>query len=191
MKIGIIGISSLTMELALRSARAGYEVIIYNPKGNNLVRDVVERMGTNIQLGSLQEAVATEIIVLFIPKDDLEKLKQNLPDMTGKLIVHTSGLIFDPQLLLSGITNAMTYKTTAALFPEAHVVKLFNPVNLKSNNICIQQKDREEIFFIADHKDSRTSIKEFLRKLKFSSIDLSGRVYLQNIEANKNKEQFI
>jgi len=191
MKIGIIGISSLTMELAVRSVHAAYEVIIYNPKGNNLLKDVVEIMGPHVQLGSLQEVVNTEMIVLFIPKDDLEKLKQNLPDMTGKLIVHTSGLIFDPQLLLSGITNAMTYKTTAALFPEAHVVKLFNPVSFKPNNICIQQKDREEIFFIADHKDSRTSIKDFLRKLKFSPIDLSNRVYLQNMEVNKNKEQFI
>lgn len=191
MKIGIIGISSLTMELAVRSAQAGYEVVIYNPKGNSLVRDVVEKMGSNVQLGSLQEAVTTEIIVLFIPKDDLEKLKQNLPDMTGKLIVHTSGLIFDPQLLLSGITNAMTYKTTASLFPEAHVVKLFNPVNFKPNNTCIQQKDKEEIFFIANHKDSRNSIREFLRKLKFSPIDLSGKLNLQNTEVNKSKEQFI
>ncbi len=191
MKIGIIGISSLTMELAVRSAHAGYDVIMYNPKGNSLVRDVVEKMGPHIQLGSLQEAVTTEMIVLFIPKDDLEKLKQDLPDMTGKLIVHTSGLIFDPQLLLSGITNAMTYKSTAALFPEAHVVKLFNPVNIKPNSICIQQKDREDIFFIADHKDSRNSIREFLRKLKFSPIDLSSRVHLQNVEVNKSKEQFI
>ncbi|RKR12018.1 putative dinucleotide-binding enzyme [Flavobacterium sp. 90] len=191
MKIGIIGISSLTMELAVRSANEGYDVIIYNPKGNSLVRDIVEKMGPHIQLGSLQEAVTTEIIVLFIPKDDLEKLKENLPDMTGKLIVHTSGLIFDPQLLLSSITNAMTYKTTASLFPEAHVVKLFNPVNFKTNNTCVQQKDREEIFFIADHKDSRNSIREFLKKLKFSPVDLSNRVHLQNMEMNKNKEQFI
>lgn len=190
MKIGIIGISSLTMELAVRSASAGHEVIIYNPKGNSLVRDVVERMGPHVQMGSLQEAVSTEIIVLFIPKDDLEKLKQDLPDMTGKLIVHTSGLIFDPQLLLSGITNAMTYKTTASLFPEAHVVKLFNPVSFKSNNKFIQDRDKEDIFFIADHRDSRNSIRAFLRKLNFLPIDLSGRVHLQNIEVNKIKEQF-
>lgn len=37
MKIGIIGIGSLTLELAIRSAGAGYKITLHNPRGNSLI----------------------------------------------------------------------------------------------------------------------------------------------------------
>ncbi|WET02966.1 hypothetical protein [Flavobacterium sp. YJ01] len=46
MKIGIIGISSLTLNLAGRAAQAGYEVTINNPRGGSLIKEVVKKMGS-------------------------------------------------------------------------------------------------------------------------------------------------
>lgn len=184
MKIGVIGISSLTLELALRSAEVGFKVKMYNPKGNNLIRDVTQKMGSNIQLSSMEEAANTEIVLLFIAKDDLERIIQTLPDMSGKIIIHTSSLIFDPRSLLSSITNAMTYKITASLVPEAHVVKLFNPVNLKAKNDHLNCSSQDEIFFIADHRSSRNHIRDFLKKINFSPIDLSSNLRIQSTASN-------
>lgn len=184
MKIGIIGISCLTLELAFRSAEAGYKVNIYNPKGNSLIRDVTQRMGADIQISSLEQAASTEIVMLFVAKDELQTILQTLPDMSGKLIIHTSTLIFDPLSLLSGLTNALTYKITASLLPEAHVVKLFNPVNLKTKNSCLSCSNKDEIFFIADHNDSRNQVRDFLKKINFSPIDLSGKLHLGNTAFN-------
>ncbi|CAM3379358.1 NAD(P)-binding domain-containing protein [Flavobacterium chungbukense] len=180
MRIGIIGIGSLTMELAFRSVRAGYKVKIHNPRGNSLVRDVFEKMGSNIQLSSMEQASDTEIVILFVPKEDLQQVILSMPDMSGKLIVHTSSLIFNPKLLLSGITNSMTYKTTASMLPEAHIVKLFNPVNLKRNTLINHNKDDKKIFFTGDHKDSRNCLRAFLKNIHFSPIDISGRLHLHN-----------
>ncbi|QSW88904.1 NAD(P)-binding domain-containing protein [Flavobacterium endoglycinae] len=177
MKIGIIGISSLTMELAFRSARQGYTVTVYNPKGNSLIRDALEKFGPTATTGTLEQAASADIILLFIPKDDLENVLNQLPDVSGKIIIHTSGLIFDPQTLLSGITNAMTYKITASLLPQAHVVKLFHPVDLQDKN---DVRNKEQIFFIADHRASKNYVKNFLKQLDFSPVDLSGRIHLQN-----------
>jgi len=179
MKIGIIGIGSLTMEIAFRSARAGFKVIIYNHRGNSLVRDVAEKMGSNVTLGSLEQACDMDIIVLHIPKDDLEKVIDNMPDMSGKLILHTSGLIFDPHSLLSGIINALTYQITASLLPKAHVVKLFHPVSLQPKSTEHQNATKEQIFFIADHSKSGNSVKAFLKQLHFSPFDLSGKLHFQ------------
>ncbi|GAA3782032.1 NAD(P)-binding domain-containing protein [Flavobacterium ginsengiterrae] len=184
MRVGIIGIGSLTMELAFRSAKEGYTVIVSNPKGNSLIMDAIEKMGPNVWPGTLEQAVCTDIIFLFIPKEDLQKVLGSLPDVSGKIIVHTSGLIFNPQTLLSGLTNAMTYKITASLLPKAQVVKLFNPVNLKSTKDSREPAAKEEIFFIADHKASRENIKKFLKTLHFSPIDLSGKLHLQNKPIN-------
>ncbi|MEZ0130879.1 hypothetical protein AB9T88_14390 [Flavobacterium sp. LBUM151] len=111
--------------------------------------------------------------------------------MSGKVIIYTSSLIFDPRSLLSSITNAMTYKITASLMPEAHVVKLFNPVNLKANNDGLHCDGKDEIFFIADHRGSRNHVRAFLKKINFSTIDLSSNLRLQNtvfnLKLNPNK----
>ncbi|MHC0442865.1 NAD(P)-binding domain-containing protein [Flavobacterium sp. 3-210] len=184
MEIGIIGVSSLTLALASRSAEAGYKVKIYNPRGNYLIRDVAQKMGPNVQLSALEESADTGLVLLFIPKDDLERILQTLPDMSGKIIIHTSSLIFDPRKLLSSITNALTYQITAALVPEAHVVKLFNPVDLKTKNSCIDCSHKDEIFFMADHRGSRNHVRDFLKKINFSPIDLSSNLRLRNAAFN-------
>lgn len=137
-------------------------------------------MGSNVTLDSLEKAASAELILLFLPKDDLESVLQKLPDMSGKIILHTSSLIFDPRSLLSGITHAMTYKITASLLPKAHIVKLFNPIDLKPDSKCAAYKNREEIFFIADHKTSVNSARNFLKTLHFLPIDLTGRLHLQH-----------
>ncbi|MBE8725948.1 NAD(P)-binding domain-containing protein [Flavobacterium hungaricum] len=189
MEIGIIGIGTLTLELARRAAAAGFRVVINNPRGNSLVHDAVLKMSSNIHLGSLDEAAAADIILLFIPKENLETVLKNLPDMTGKIIVHTSCLIFNPHTLLSSISNALTYQITASLLPSAHVIKLFNPVRLEAA-ILNQYEKRDEIYFIADHAQSKDSLKMFLKKLNFQPIDLSGRLRLHrsviNLEARIN-----
>jgi predicted dinucleotide-binding enzyme len=178
MKIGIIGVSSLTLELARRAAQTGYEVIMHNPRGGSLIKDIIQKMGANARIGTLEESAAAEIVLLFLPKDDLENIIKSLPDMSNKIVVHTSGLIFDPHLLLPGIINAMTYKITASLLPEAHVVKLFNPVEIKPRHISDTHETKEELFFIADHSDSRNQIRIFLKKLQYVPMDISSRFHL-------------
>lgn len=183
MKIGIIGIGSLTLELANRSALAGYEVMVNNPRGNSLVRDTIAKIGANIKLVSLHETASADIIILFVPKDNLESVIRNLPDMTGKIILHTSGLIFNPKSLLSGISNAFTYQITASLLPSAHVVKLFHPVSLEPKKGLFPEK-KDEIFYIASHADSKHAVRIFFKKLDFSAINLSGRLHAVGIDLN-------
>lgn len=137
-------------------------------------------MGTNAALGSLEQAAAAELILLFLPKDDLEPVLGKLPDMSGKIIVHTSSLIFDPGTLLSGITNAMPHKITASLLPEAHIVKLFTPVSLNPADKTTEDKNKQELFFIATHPPSGNSIRNLLKSLNFTPMDLTGRLQVQN-----------
>ncbi|WP_166924795.1 NAD(P)-binding domain-containing protein [Flavobacterium poyangense] len=184
MKIGIIGIGSLTLKLAIRSARAGYKITLHNPRGNSLIRESVKTMGATAALGTLEQAAAADIILLFLPKDDLESVLPNLPDMSGKIIVHTSSLIFDPGSLLSGITHGMTYRITVCLIPEAHIVKLFTPVSLKPAVKTTAHTNRQELFFISSHKASGNGIRNFLKTLDFLPIDLTGRLKVQNTAMN-------
>lgn len=183
MKIGIIGIGSLTLELARRSALAGYEVMVNNPRGNSLVRDTIAKIETNIRLASLEETASGDIIILFVAKDNLESVIRNLPDMSGKIILYTSGLVFNPESLLSGISNALTYQIAASMLPAAHVVKLFHPVSLEPKKGLSQEK-KDEIFYIASHPGSKHAVRIFLKKLDFSAINLSGRLHAVGVDMN-------
>lgn len=180
MKIGIIGISSLTLELAGRSAQAGFEVIINNPRGGSLIKEVVRKMEPQAKIGTLEQAADAEIVILFIPKEDLESVIKSMPDMSGKIVVHTSGLIYDPHLLLSGIINAMTYKVTLSLLPNAHIVKLYNPIDIRAKQLSAGQEFKEDIFYIANHADSKKHMRLFLIKLHYHPFDLAARLQLQS-----------
>lgn len=186
MKIGIIGISSLTLNLAGRAAQAGYEVTINNPRGGSLIKEVVKKMGSQARIGTIEQAADSEIVILFIPKEDLESVIKSLPDMSGKIIVHTSGLIFDPHLLLSGITNAMTYKITASLLPKAHIVKLFNPIDIGTKKLTSWKESKENIFFITDHAECKNQIRIFLTKIHYHPFDLTTRFQLQDKRSSLN-----
>ncbi|MEN2401234.1 NAD(P)-binding domain-containing protein [Flavobacterium sp. MC2016-06] len=177
MKIGIIGVGSLTLELASRAAQAGYEVIINNPRGNNPVREVIEKMESNVQLGSLENAASAEIILFFVPKDDLKTVIKNLPDMTGKIIIQAGSLIFNPQYT----DNTPTHKNTTLMLAGAHVVKLFNPIKLEINSSYPQHRNIEKIFFTSDHAHSSHHTKIFLKKLNFLPINLSTESKLKNM----------
>ncbi len=185
MTIGIIGIGSLTLELAFRASKAGYSVTVHNPKGNSLVRETIEKTDS-IRLGTLHQAAGTDLIVFFIPKSDLEQVLSQLPDMSGKTVVHTSGLVFDPKSLLAGLRCAVTYPITASLLPQAHVVKLFKPLKLDNNNTL---PERDEIFYLAGHAPSGLKVKTFLKTLYFNARDLSGRLRLG--DAGLSNENFI
>lgn len=191
MKVGIIGIGTLTYELASRAAKAGYEVIVNNPRGNSLVREIISRIGSNVQLGTLDEASSASLVILFVPKDDLEPVIKNLPDMSGKVIIHISNLIFNPQSLVPGISNALTYQITASLLPEADVVKLFNPVKLEKSTTN-GTANRDDIFYIAHNSHSKYCVGTFLKNLHFCAIDLSKQLkrYSTNHDTVSNSAVF-
>lgn len=182
MKIGIIGIGCLTLELIQRAVQAGCQIVVNNPRGNSLVRDSISGMGADIEFGPIEKAANTDLVILFVPKSDLEDVIGSLPDMAGKTVIHTSNLMFDRQTLFTGIASAMTYKTTAALLPTAYVVKLLKPIN---RELGITSSDNSsKLYFIADHPYSKQAIEFFLKSLDFAAIDLSARLQILNLGYN-------
>ncbi|WP_125721187.1 NAD(P)-binding domain-containing protein [Flavobacterium ustbae] len=181
MKIGIIGIGTLTLELAFRASKKGHTVLVHNPRGNTLVRETISKE-ESIKLSTLEHCAESDLVILFVPKHDLEAVISGLPDMTGRTVIHTSGLILDPKSLLSGLSYAMTYKITAALLPDAHVVKLFKPMKLESglSVSAAPEKQKEEIFYISSNATSGLQVKTFLSGLHFEAKDLSARLRLHH-----------
>ena len=169
MKIGVIGISSLTLKIACRSSQADYEVIINNPKGNNLIKEAIKNMEPQVKIGTVEEATKAKLIFFFIPKDDLENFLKSLPGMSGKIVVLTGGLILDHHLLLSDIKNAFNFKIVSELLTQSTVIKLFNPSEIKSKKNPTDLI-REDIYFMSEHSQAKKQIQVFLKKIYYNPI---------------------
>lgn len=133
MKIGFIGFGVLGSELVGRTCSSGHTVLINNPSGNSIIEEAVQKIGTGIKIVSLQEVATAEIIVLFIPLENLHDLVNNLPDMTRKIIIHTGNVFFNTTLPYL-IAETESFKKLASLFPLARCIQLFIPYEFEASN---------------------------------------------------------
>lgn len=171
MKVGIIGVGNITLELANRSAKSGHEVLISSPRGTNTIKDLVRSMGENVKLVSTCEAAMAEIIILFLARENLEVSLHDLPDMAGKIILHTNNPIFNLNSFLPTASDESSSSIVASLLPESHVVKIFNP--LESSVTHQHNKSRTKVFFLGENQNANNDVKDFLCTLNFSGVDLS------------------
>lgn len=169
MKIGVIGIGNITLELANRSARSGHEVLISNPRGTNILKELTCNMGSNVKLVSINEAATAELIILFLNREDLETILKKLPDMKGKVILHTNNPIFNLDMNFAQALSSS--EVLASLLPDSHIVRLFNPLHsLKTSNN--QNVDKTKIFFTAENYRIKKNVEIYLETLNFSGIEL-------------------
>jgi predicted dinucleotide-binding enzyme len=182
MKVGIIGVGSITLELANRSAQSGYEVLISNPRGTNTLKDIALQMGSNVKLVSVMEAATAKLIILFLNRDDLENVLHDLPNMKGKIILHTNNPIFSLDAVLHTVADQSSSAVVTSLLPDSHIVQLFNPLyNLTTSES--RNKDKTKIYFSLGNHKIKNDVKTYFDMLNFSPIDLP-EVKQFNIESS-------
>lgn len=173
MEIGVIGVGCNILNLVLRASNSGYTIYMNNPFGNHYLRDIVA-VRKNIKLVDTPEAAAPEIILLFLPFDQLEKVVGSLPDMTGKIILHTGNPIFNtlsPNVEISG--NSAATKT-AMLLPKSDVIKLYHEIHTVSDT-GNKNNSKPKIFFSGENPEAKKKTSSLLETLNFSGIDLTDK----------------
>jgi predicted dinucleotide-binding enzyme len=176
MKIGIIGAGAIGLAFAQRAAQSGHEVFISNSRGADSLKDTAQRIGNNVKAVSKQEAAEADIILLSIPWQKLEDSVQDLPDMTGKIILDANNPIINPGFILPDLGGKTSSEIVASLLPNAHIVKAFNtlqPAVIGPNN---KNSARTVIFYSGDNSKAKNSVKVLLETLNFSGVDLGSLV---------------
>ncbi|KUJ63533.1 hypothetical protein AR687_02265 [Flavobacteriaceae bacterium CRH] len=176
MRIGIIGTGFITLDFAHRAAESGHEVLISNPRGTNTLKEIAQKMGKNVKLVSTHEAAEAEIIILFIPREDLEVSIVSLPDMTGKTVLHTNNPIFNLKSFLSTVSGQSSCDIVTSLLPDAHIVKIFNTIQPPVIAENKKNQERPKIFYAGDNRRAKNNVKVFLETLNFSGVDLASYV---------------
>lgn len=170
MKVGIIGITDITLDFANRASMSGYEVLISETCGNKVLNVGAQRMGNSVELMRLNEVAKAEVIVLSISPEDIKVLLPALPDMTEKIILHTNDTIFN---LESKLTINTSYEIIASLLPTAHVVKVFNLLDPMIILPHREKINKNEIFYTAMNQYVKNYVRIFLESLYFNAFDLA------------------
>ena len=184
MKIGIIGVSNLTLDLASKAANSGYKVLISHPRDNNIIKQTVQKMGENVQLATKHEAASADVILLFIPRENLEAWINDLPDMTGKIILHINNTIFNIQTFLLDFDTKSATEILSDLLPTTHVIKIFNSLGSAVILPERQNQDKNEIFYEGSNQGAKKDVKSFLETLQFSAVDVTGQCTLNTLKVS-------
>lgn len=180
MEIGVIGVGNITLNLVQRAAQSGFTILLNSPLGNCPLKEIVASE-KNIKLANLNEVASADIILLFLCYENLEKVLGSLPDMKGKIILHTNNPIFNPLSVAAEISAGSAAAKTATLLPGADIVKLYNVLQPDPEKTKKEDNAKSEIFFSGENKKAKNKIKSFLNKLNFCGVDLAEHRILNYI----------
>lgn len=173
MKIGIVGACNMTLDIATRAAKSGHEVLISHPHCIESLRPIVEKMGDKVKLVNKDKAVKAKIIVLFIPREEIDGFIKDLPDMSEKILLHTNNPFFNTESLLSPIAEVKSSSDIiTSLLPGAHVIRIFNVLEPGVILSKCQTQNGNEIFYMGRNQQAKNKVKSFLKTLNLSACDL-------------------
>lgn len=178
MKIGFIGVCRTTMDLAARAAKSGHQVLISHTRNNSHARDLVGMMEGKVKLVSRREAAKASMLVLFIPREDIQLFLSDLPDMTEKILVHANNPIFSLECLAPSLNLKSSGEIIASLLPEAHIVKIHNIVDSEIQVSPKKIQSENELFYTGANKEAKNKVKSFLKTLNFMGVDFD-EMYLE------------
>ena len=173
MKIGIIGACNMTLDIATRAAKSGHEVLLSHPRCIESLRPIAARMGDKVKLVAKDKAVKAKMIVLFVPREELNGFFDGLPDMSEKILVHTNNPFFSTESYLSPIGEVKSSsEIISAQLPSAHLVKIFHVLEPELILSKCQSQNGNEIFFMGTNKEAKNKVKSFLKTIDLSACDL-------------------
>lgn len=172
MRLGVIGMGLSVIQLVQTAANYGHTVYIHNHFGNHLLKESLSST-KKIKLVNLSKAASPEIIILFIPMENLETIITRLPDMSTKIIVHVGSPVFNSFFPSFEITqNSATHKISN-LLPKSYVIKLYHAILPDSQNASKLPNVKTKFFLSGENSAANYKLKLLLENLNFSVIDLN------------------
>lgn len=173
MKIGIIGISTATLDIAIKASHAGYEILMNDPRGNELFSDLVQNIKSSVKLSSAEHAAESAVVIVSLPWEHLQKTLEPLKNMNNKIILHANNYLFNSQNTESDDTSKKSgSQIIKELFPQAQIVKLFTMFNFNGPSVEKRLGNKTRILFSGGDTEVKKNVRSFLEKLDFSITEI-------------------
>ncbi|KRL00580.1 NADPH-dependent F420 reductase [Liquorilactobacillus capillatus] len=176
MKIGFIGGGHVAQVLAKLFIEAGHTVVLTNKHGLERLQPVVERLGSQAQVGNLAEVVRQDLVVLAVPYKALFELDTQL--LEGKNVIdatnyfpHRDGDIAELREHRLGTTQLM-----ARHFEGATFVKAFNTIPVADlARLAVAKKTKKVALPLAgDDLPLKQKVAALIREIGFTAYDVGS-----------------
>ena len=173
MNYSIIGSGHVGKALAQRFARSGVPVTIANTRVSESLAGLALELGPAVTAGSLQDALAADIIILAVPFAAHQEVARAIADWRGKIVIDAMNFR-EPSLAPLGGLQSSDF--VAQSLPGAKVVKTFNqlPAALLASDPH-ESGGRRVMFVAGNHDDANSEVASLVGSLGFAAITL-GRV---------------
>lgn len=174
MRIGIIGAGNIGSAIAELLANNNIEAIIANSRGSESLHPLVNKLGGKIIAGTIEQAVAADIIFLAVNWSKIPAATAGL-DFSGKIVVDTNNPIEAPAFVPFDLDGKTSSEVVAGLVKGADVVKAFNHLPSALLTTAPDANGGKRVLFLAgDNTQAKTKVTQLIERLGFSALDLGN-----------------
>ena len=173
MRIGIIGSGSIGSTAARLFARAGHEVAISNSRGPETLRELVQEIGPNARVATVEEAAGFgEVVLEAIPFGRYEELP--VEPLVGNVVVDAANYYpqRDGELGLGDLTHS---EAVARHLPGARGVKAFNTMYYETlaseGRPGAPAEERLVLFVAGDDEEAKATVSRLIEEIGFAPVD--------------------
>ncbi|SFN40675.1 hypothetical protein SAMN05421594_2633 [Chryseobacterium oleae] len=172
MKIGIIGSGRVGKAFAAHASKAGYDIIISGKSDIDTLEKAVKEMGTGIKAGSVADAVATDVVFIAVPFENVKDAVSGY-DWNSKIVIDATNAVTMPDIKPIDTNGRNSSEVVSDYLKGAMVVKAFNtlPVQRMAENPSLEGGSRV-LFFSGNHQEANTKIGEIIKDFGFEGIYL-------------------
>jgi predicted dinucleotide-binding enzyme len=167
--VGIIGAGHIGQTMARIARRAGRQVVISNSRGPESLAPVVQELGGGVSAGTVEDAVAADIVVVAVMWPDVPHAVEGLA-WDGRIVIDPTN-DFDPTDL-GGRTSS---EVVADLVAPARVVKAGNTVGAAVLGSDPHQAGGQRVIFVSgDDAEAKSEVVALFEEAGFFVVDLGG-----------------
>jgi 8-hydroxy-5-deazaflavin:NADPH oxidoreductase len=167
--VGIIGAGHIGQTMARIAHRAGRQVVISNSRGPESLAPVVQELGGGVSAGTVEDAVAADIVVVAVMWPDVPHAVEGLA-WDGRIVIDPTN-DFDPTDL-GGRTSS---EVVADLVAPARVVKAGNTVGAAVLGSDPHQAGGQRVIFVSgDDAEAKSEVVALFEEAGFFVVDLGG-----------------
>jgi predicted dinucleotide-binding enzyme len=175
MIIGIIGAGNVAQTFARFALTCSHDVIISNNRGPETLRDVAEKLGGRVRVGTVAQAVVAPVVLLAVPWPGVKAALSDLPAWDDRILIDaTNG--FKDGTPTGGIVDTgerSTSEVVASYAPGARVVKTFNTNGMAVLATTPPYAELKRVLFVSgDDANAKGVVIDLLESFGFATVDL-------------------
>ncbi len=173
--IGLIGAGHIGSQLARKAVSLGYDVVISNRRGPQVLGDLIAELGDHARAAAspAEAAEAADLAVVTIPLHQIDTVP--VEPLIGKIVIDTNNYYpqRDGQIAALDEETTTTSQLLQEHLPQSFVVKAFNHISAAEITTAGRpagDPDRRALVAVSDHPTALAVVSRLLDAFGFDAV---------------------